>query len=185
VRHTLVIHPRTPEPAVREITARVSRPSRAVLTVAFSLGGALARLRIPEAGPARPGRDLWRHTCFEAFVARADASAYHEINVAPSGAWTVYAFRGYRDGGPLEDASLAPRARVRCEADRLVLDATIDLARLASDYPHAPLRVGLAVVVETADGTLSYWALRHPPGAPDFHHADAFAIALEAPTEAC
>lgn len=185
MRQTLVSHPRTPGPAVREITARVSRSSAGVLAVEFSLDGTLAGLRIPEPGPARQGRELWRHTCFEAFVARAGASSYHEINLAPSGAWTVYAFRGYRDGGPLEDTALAPRTRVRREDERLALDAEIDLARLAPDYPHAALRIGLAVVVEAADGTLSYWALRHPPGAPDFHHADAFAIALEPPTAAC
>jgi hypothetical protein len=185
VRHTLVSHPRTPERAVREITARVSRASGGVLTVAFALEGALDRLRIPDPAPGRRGIDLWRHTCFEAFVGRAGASAYHEINLAPSGEWTVYAFRGYRDGGPLDDPTLAPRTRVRRSDDQLALDAEIDLARLASDYPQAPLRIGVAVVAEAAGGTLSYWALRHPPGAPDFHHADGFVIVLEAPTAAC
>ena len=40
------------------------------------------------------------------------------------------------------------------------------------------LQLGLAAVIESADGALSYWALRHPPGEPDFHHRDAFALAL-------
>ena len=39
-----------------------------------------------------------------------------------------------------------------------------------------PLRLGLAAVIEASDGTRSYWALRHPAGQPDFHHADAFAL---------
>jgi len=30
-----------------------------------------------------------------------------------------------------------------------------------------------------SDEGLSYWALRHPPGGPDFHHADCFAMELE------
>jgi len=170
---------------VRAITARVSRSSRGVLAVAFALHGSLDRLRVPPSRPARRGVDLWRHTCFEAFVGRAGAAAYHEINVAPSGEWTLYAFRGHRDGGPLDDPTLAPQTRVRRAGDRLALDVEIDLARLAPDYPQAALRIGVSVVVEAADGTLSYWALRHPPGPPDFHHGDAFAIALEAPTPAC
>ncbi|MBI3061386.1 MAG: hypothetical protein HYY83_05345 [Deltaproteobacteria bacterium] len=29
------------------------------------------------------------------------------------------------------------------------------------------------------DGTISYWALKHPPGKPDFHHPDAFALEIE------
>jgi hypothetical protein len=34
-------------------------------------------------------------------------------------------------------------------------------------------------VIETLDGSLSYWALRHPPGKPDFHHSESFALELE------
>jgi hypothetical protein len=33
--------------------------------------------------------------------------------------------------------------------------------------------------VEDVDGILSYWALRHPAGKPDFHHTDAFALQLD------
>jgi len=33
-------------------------------------------------------------------------------------------------------------------------------------------------VIEEKDGAKSYWALAHPPGAPDFHHRDCFAIEL-------
>ena len=29
-----------------------------------------------------------------------------------------------------------------------------------------------------ACGGISYWALAHPPGKPDFHHADGFALEL-------
>ena len=35
-------------------------------------------------------------------------------------------------------------------------------------------------VVEESDGTRSYWALKHPPGRPDFHHAAAYALDLAA-----
>jgi len=43
------------------------------------------------------------------------------------------------------------------------------------------LRLALAAVVEDERGMLSYWALRHPAGKPDFHHPDAFALELELP----
>jgi hypothetical protein len=33
-------------------------------------------------------------------------------------------------------------------------------------------------VVEDYRGRLTYWALEHPPGKPDFHHPDSFAIEL-------
>jgi hypothetical protein len=31
-------------------------------------------------------------------------------------------------------------------------------------------------VIEDQSGGVSYWALAHPPGKPDFHHADGFAL---------
>ena len=42
-------------------------------------------------------------------------------------------------------------------------------------------QIGLSAVLEEKDGTKSYWALRHPPGKPDFHHPDCFALELPAP----
>jgi hypothetical protein len=31
-------------------------------------------------------------------------------------------------------------------------------------------------VIEETNGNKSYWALAHPPGKADFHHADCFAL---------
>ena len=31
------------------------------------------------------------------------------------------------------------------------------------------LLLGLTAVIESTDGSLSYWALAHPRGVPDFH----------------
>jgi hypothetical protein len=47
--------------------------------------------------------------------------------------------------------------------------------------PSATLHLGFTAVIEDRDGRLSYWALRHPPGKPDFHHADSFALKLSLP----
>ena len=99
---------------------------------------------------------------------------YREFNFSPSGEWAVYAFRGYRDGDEL-GIELTPEIVVRRTEDRLELDAEISQDLLPSGRP---LRLGLSVVVEDTDGVLSYWALRHPPGKPDFHHTDAFASQL-------
>jgi hypothetical protein len=57
-------------------------------------------------------------------------------------------------------------------ADRLELTA------LVPTHQEGTLQIGLAAVVEAQDGTLSYWALKHPGGKPDFHHPDAFALKL-------
>jgi hypothetical protein len=149
------------------------------LALTYMLEGDLDAIRIP--APAAPAivHGLWEHTCCEAFVAADGAAAYHEMNLAPSGAWAAFAFDAYRDGGPLSDPALAPRIAVRREPGRLLLAARVPLARLWPGYAAARLCVALTAVVEAADGGRSFWALRHPGAAPDFHHRDGFALVLE------
>jgi len=180
----LLCHPATPSLPVAVLSARARR-GPAVLELGFCLEGDLSRLRIPAGGPARRGVDLWRHTCFEAFIARDGDGAYHEVNLSPSCEWAAYAFRAYRDGSPLADESLAPEIAVRRSGDRLEVVAALRLERLSSAHAQAPLRLGLSAVVEASDGTLSYWALRHPRSKPDFHDAAAFTLRLERAGAGC
>jgi hypothetical protein len=42
-------------------------------------------------------------------------------------------------------------------------------------------RFGLSVVIEERDGRCSYWALKHPPGKPDFHHPGGFLLEIDPP----
>ena len=181
----LTPHAHTRASAVHRVDARMHRDPDGTLALTFGLTGPLSALRIPPTGEPRRGHELWRHTCFEAFVARDGTTAYHELNLAPSREWAVYAFRVYRRGAPLDDETLAPRIVVRRDADRLELDALVPLGRLSPQHRHEPLRVALCAVVEERDGTLSYWALRHPPGRPDFHHPEGFALRLERADVAC
>jgi hypothetical protein len=137
---------------------------------------------VPPPQPQRIAAQLWQHTCCELFVApMGHGSAYHEFNFSPSGEWAVRTFTQYRDGVLLEDERLAPRITVQAQGESLQLGARVPLGRL----PYkGKLRLGLSAVVEDDDGTLSYWALRHPAGRPDFHHGDAFALALDAEADA-
>jgi hypothetical protein len=183
VTHALSLtrHEQTPTDAVRSIAARVSRSLGGVLRIEFVVAGDLHRLRIPAPGPSRPVIGLWEHTCVEAFIASNADTAYHELNCAPSGEWAIFAFRGYRDIAPRPDDVTAPEITARHTPERLELDVVVRLRGLSAAYADAPLRVGLSAVIEEEDGRLSYWALRHPPGKPDFHHPDAFALTLAAP----
>ena len=61
---------------------------------------------------------------------------------------------------------------------QLHLDVLIHLGRLSRDHLTAPLLIALSAVVEQSNGSLSYWALKHPPGRPDFHHADGYVLEL-------
>lgn len=170
-------HPGTRSAAVRGVTARLKRGD-GNLELIYALEAELPRLRIPPPGHARIGEKLWQHTCFELFIARR-MPAYHEFNFSPSREWTAYAFSRYRDGVQLTDEALDPQVTLRTGPDRLELDATVHLERLSSLHIAEKLSLALSAVIEDADGGLSYWALRHPPGKPDFHHPEAFALALD------
>jgi hypothetical protein len=165
-----VLVPHAADPAVRAISVAVRREGSA-LSLRYVLEGDLRRIRL-----RAEGGELWQHTCFEAFIAPAAMPSYYEYNFSLSQQWKAYRFSSYRSGGPLEE-SLAPRLRVHSAADRVELEADLDLEKL---QVRQKARMGLSAVVEAMDGGLSYWALRHPPGKPDFHHPDSFALDLDA-----
>ena len=176
---SLIRHPGSRSSAVLGIRARVARTADGVLAVHYLLEGDLSRLRVPDARMPRITERLWQHTCCEAFVACKGSLAYHEFNFGPSGEWAAYAFVRYRDGGILADEALNPEITVRNTAGELELDARVRLGHLSPMHVNARLLLGLSAVIEDDSGTLSYWALRHPPGKPDFHHPDAFALELD------
>jgi hypothetical protein len=127
--------------------------------VKFMLDADLDRLRVPAPRPARFVDGLWRHTCFEVFLATR-ARAYREYNLSPSGEWAGYAFSSYRKRRG------AKLARPRWNGRAAIIPA------------RGRIRIGLAAVIEEKSGALSYWALRHPRRKPDFHDRRGFALAL-------
>jgi hypothetical protein len=139
-------------------------------------------VRIPALASSRRADRLWEHTCCELFVARKNENAYHEFNFAPSGEWAVYAFERYRSPAatPVDAAAvpIAPVA-VRRSPTRLEIDVSIRLDRLSPQHANAALSLAVAAIIEERDGALAYWALAHPPGKPDFHHRDAFALTFD------
>jgi hypothetical protein len=172
-----------PGPAddVRAIRVVVRR-RQVELELGFRLDGNVSSIRLtPSSGPQNP-TELWRHTCFETFVAIDGQAAYHEFNFAPSGEWRVYAFRAYRAAAPLMNALHVLSVTTRVTGQRVELDTRIVLSGLSAVHLHSPLRLGLSAVIESQEGSLSYWALRHPTDKPDFHDAAAFSFRLEPPT---
>lgn len=166
---------------IHGIEAKVDNSESHTLAFSYTLIADINQLLIPLVATSRRIDGLWQHTCFEAFIGTKDSPAYYEFNFSPSSEWAAYQFRGYRDGWPLADDAFAPKISVEQVADRLTLETTIRLDRLSLIHPGTTLRIGLTAVIEGNDGTLSYWALRHPAGKPDFHHADSFALELALP----
>ena len=173
-------HPSIRPETVRTIQVLVRRSPSAELRMTFRLEGDIPRIWVPSPGEPRIATQLWRHTCFEAFIAVEGQPAYHEFNFAPSGEWAIYAFCGYRNGGPLANEMMRPDIALRTSGSRLELDTVVRLDSLSAIHPRASLRIGLSAVIEASDG-LSYWALRHPADKPDFHDAAGFSLLLEPP----
>ena len=167
-------HPISEAPAVLGLEADAERHG-ARLTLSYRLIGDLARLAIPPPAEPEHADELWRHTCFEAFI-RPEGDAYLEVNLAPSRRWAIYRFDRYREGvAPAQVA--APRFEIDGTSAGLALTGSLDLSPLAGF--HGAWRVALAAVIEDDAGELSYWALGHPPGGrPDFHADAGFRLTL-------
>ena len=178
---SLFTHTLTPAPLVRSLEAVVSRSADGSLVFFYRLAGDMARLLIPSSQPASRCDGLWEHTCFEAFIALPDETAYREFNFSPSGQWANYSFSSYRQPAEAPVTGHAPQISTLLTTGRLELTATIPAAALPG---VAALQIGLSAVIESADtvdGSRSYWALHHPAAHPDFHHRDSFVLDLPAP----
>ena len=170
---SLVRHPQSPVGPVDGIEVMLE-PRGDRCPVEYHVRGAIDAIVVP-ASVVEPRftDNLWLTTCFEAFVSGDDV-AYTEFNFSPSGAWAAYRFADYR-------AAMAP---IRTDAPEIVarFDDRALVVTAAVGLPQGPL--GLSAVIEARDGSKSYWALAHPPGAPDFHHRDCFALTLPPRTRA-
>lgn len=175
---TLLPHPSTPAPAVQRLTVDFTVSAGDQLRLAYRLEGDVEAIAWPQVGPRRQRTDdLWRHTCFEAFLQAPDGG-YWEYNLSPSGAWAAYEFSGYRAGMKPLVSGADPVIDCRHGRNFVELSATLDLQWLAARLPLAALRLGLTAVVEDRSGVLSYFALEHAAEKPDFHHAGGFVAVL-------
>jgi len=180
---TLACYPTTLSDAVRGVDICLAREPSGSLTLRYVLRADMLHVRIPPEAPPTRADGLWAHTCFEAFIAPVvTGTAYYELNFSPSRQWAIYSFEAYRQGMSPTDVTVPPKVTVRPFDDRLELDATIGLHDLKGLQAAHTLKLAVTAVVEDDGGTLSYWALRHAPGRPDFHHRDGFVLELPAGT---
>ena len=171
MRHALKLHPDSVCAAATHVDVDVARPRAGSLVLRYVVTGTISDLQLPPVTAAARADELWRHTCFEAFVRPSPGAGYYEFNFAPSTQWAAYRFDSYRDGMRAAAEIGAPRIEVQTAPSRYVLQASVDLDQLPR-----PWRLGLAAVIEETRGRKSYWALAHPPGKADFHQPDGFAL---------
>ena len=177
MRLSLKPHPDTPCEAVHRIDVELHRPSPQALRLRYQLRGSLSGLIIP--APAAPVRrdELWQHTCFELFIRPGDSEAYFEFNFSPSREWAAYELSGYRSGMTQLDLPDPPRMETNLGGEQIQVLVDLETGAPAD----RPWRTGLSAVIEDQAGARSFWALAHPPGEPDFHSPDCFALELGPP----
>jgi hypothetical protein len=177
MQFNLVPHPSTPSviPNLKvwvTIEHAASLAAVATTNIWFGVGAPADRFVIPE--PAEPVRanELWKTTCFEAFLSPFGGCSYREWNFAPSGRWAAYDFTDYREGMAEADVIQPPYIRLEDNFTWWGVGASI---AVPADIKW---ELGLSAVIEENDGTKSYWALAHAAEKPDFHARDCFVTKL-------
>jgi hypothetical protein len=171
-------HPDCARHAAIHIEVEALRPRADRLTLLYKVAGNLRDVIMPPILQPERAEGLWRHTCFEAFVRPESGDEYLELNFAPSTQWAAYRFGRYRTAMSTAMEIDPPPIEVQSGPDCCTLKTSVELAGLPALSRTASWRVGLSAVIEDKNGSLSYWALAHPPGKPDFHHADSFSHEL-------
>ncbi len=181
MRLALTRHPDTPCAAITSIEVQVKRHPMDQLELHYFAFGDVRAVNWPDPGESKRAERLWEKSCFECFVRRSDWPVYHEFNLATSKEWAAYRFGSYRSAMQLARLTSDPDIRTRPTAKTQVLQARIDLLALPGLPEESDWQLALSAVIEEVSGAKSYWALKHPPGQPDFHHGDCFALTLPPP----
>jgi hypothetical protein len=179
MRQALIRHQASLTAAVTQIGADAARSRGGNLELRYFVTGKMDDLLLPPVATPRRADELWRHTCFEAFISAKSDGTYYEFNFSPSTQWAVYRFSGYRTGMIAAEIP-PPRIEVRTSDASFELQVSLELSGLPDLPGGTAWRLGLSAMIEETDGRKSYWALAHPPGDPDFHHSVCFAAELPA-----
>src|SRR5579862_3082725 len=147
MRVALKLHPHSRCAAVTAAEVDAVRAGPASLKLRYRLVGKIGDVKLPSAVAPRRADELWRTTCFEAFVRPASAGAYCEFNFAPSTEWAAYGFDSYRSGMQAVDAFEPSRIEIRKDASRCELETVLDLTSLPEFSGAALWRVGLSAVI--------------------------------------
>ena len=176
MQFNLVPHPTTvPDPEFKvwaTVEHAASLSSVASTNIWFGVGAPAERFVIAPASDPKRTDELWRTTCFEAFLRPLGENGYREWNFAPSSQWAAYDFTDYRAGMALAEIDAPPYIRMEDNLTWWALGATIAVPA------DTNWELGLSAVLEEKDGTKSYWALAHTGEKPDFHDPGCFIARL-------
>ena len=171
---TLVPHKKLTTPPNYSVSVQVNWTGPH-LSLEYEIKGDLNTLVLPPLN-SKPKRldELWKHTCFEAFLGLNNDPHYWELNISPSGDWNLYSFSNYRTGQSLETRIHKMNHEIlesnsTCHRSKITLD-------VSNFLPETLIPIGLTAVIEHRDSSKTYWAIRHCSDQPDFHIRESFLI---------
>lgn len=179
MRRALIRHPDTAAPIADSIAVSLEWQARDRLWLRYHAEVPPGDLSIPEPVEYPERQDgLWRDTCFELFVRVPGERRYCEFNFSTAGHWAAYRFDDTRKGRVDLALPEPPALFLDLGAGHCALVATLTLPPALAGAAFA---AAISAVMRAKAGDIAYWALAHPPGEPDFHHPDSFALELPAP----
>jgi hypothetical protein len=177
VRLFLTPHPLSRSFAVDQIEVEIERPRSDQLMLSFTLTGNIPSIVVPQVSAPIRRTELWKRTCFEAFLRFSTEPQYYEFNFSPSTEWAAYKFDDYRT--TMRDAPEIDAIRINwwSAGNSYTLEAGLKIGSMLN-LTRATWQIGLSAVIEERSGSRSYWSLVHPTENPDFHHPASFAYEL-------
>lgn len=170
-------HPKSKESSVNAISVNLIAHTDKSMSVAYSAQGDIDRLFIPPRTAGECKDNLWRTTCFEMFVGHTNSTTYWELNFSPSANWAAYKFTDYRQNRQNEESFAINRLQMKQTKERFDLEVGFLFGAL-QDFDLTTVCFGFSAVMMDHHGNISYWALRHGDGPPDFHDNTCFSYML-------
>ncbi|MCE3010142.1 MAG: hypothetical protein LW875_05980 [Proteobacteria bacterium] len=113
--------------------------------------------------------ELWKHTCFEAFLRPSGLNQYFEVNISPGLGWNVYEFESYRAPQPPRESEALVPEKI------LWKDCVLEAHFRHSWTTGISLEASLCSILKISDQTF-YFSQKHEGQKPDFHQPESFSL---------
>ncbi|MES3036855.1 MAG: hypothetical protein V4736_03030 [Bdellovibrionota bacterium] len=117
----------------------------------------------------RRADELWKKTCFEAFLSIPGEKKYWELNIATDGEWNIYSFDDYRTPQPPKESTDFHISKLITTPQSLTCELTTKLKFPELDY-------SLCAIIKMRDGNTFYYSTNHAGQKPDFHIRDSLSL---------
>lgn len=160
-----------------EIQCRIERSGSALSLAYFLWGESLPAIPSPLKNPQFTD-ELWKDTCFEAFLQIPKERSYLEMNFAPSGHYAFYVFEKYRQGMRSERSLPKPEIQITWKSPEWM---TIEVkTEIPEPWASAPmLKIAVTAVLNHPSSGISHWSVKHRIDKPDFHDPVGFVLSLK------